>query len=151
MKRHKMVAVRWMAAYRNEESDQHLACLVASLSYELSRTDEAAFAYQEPHVRVGEGYIGLLVDTSRGMSDIKAVYSGDAWTEYTADGQLVPTRASRIKTKHPKYRGKWSYYEGNGYLEYIGVVVHRTASSKYRKMAREAAKRVGLPYLGTLR
>ena len=148
------VCVRWMAAYNSEG---RYTDLESALRWELTQQEwEVAFAIQRPRVKLADSFLGLLVDLEK--SQVRARFCGDAWT-FNEGGVLKHTCSFpvRIRDPHvPPRVTKWHnqeqpYDEAVGRLVFKGVVVHYSANKAQRKLAAALAKKVGLPYLGTLR
>jgi hypothetical protein len=143
----KVIAVRWLHAYRGLSRPLREVALES-----LAGEREFAFAYQAPAVQVGNAKIGLLLDLDNSRLSGRAV--GDAWTEVGPGGRLVPARGGKDWKARRKMRGapsSFAYDEGWGNLAFVGVVVHRSADKKVRQRARDLARELGLPYLGTAR
>jgi hypothetical protein len=149
-----VVAVRWLGAYHHNS-----ASLIESAKWELKAEREVAFAYMHPNgPRVGDSFVGLLVDVQK--SAIRTRFLGDGYTVLEYDGTLKNTRSYEVRVKPgqtPKLARRKSagglendYDEGVGILSFLGVVVHHTASREQRKIAISIAEAIGLPYLGSL-
>lgn len=124
--------IRWMGAFRKNGS------LAEAVEFELSRaTNVACEQLIDGKSLVEQARVGLLVDP-------KAVYkrfSGDVWSEYTADGMLHTTRKG--------YEAKSDHKEAFAHPVYTGIVIKNaslvTLSFAARKEISEIVKRHNLP------
>ena len=115
--------IRWLGAFRKNGS------LGEAISFELSRaTDVACEQLQGGKSFIRFARVGLLVDP-------KAVYkrfSGDVWSEYTADGKLTNTRKGYMSLSLHK--------ESFARPVYTGLVIKNGSFETLSKAARQEIK-----------
>lgn len=150
-----MPAVRWIGAFVESVDTQSHSSVTRSIKYELETagTVSKAVSIQYAAFKVGRAYIGLLVDKNA-SNPPKKVYKGDCWSIKTKEGLLKRTRSRSLAKTWETMPVSNAYNEAftdpTG-LVYAGIVVHRKCNRRARVVARNVAKGLGIPFLGTLR